>query len=165
LHHSIDSAQQLVRSSLDEARNSIWNMRSQVLENGDLASALQGILKQMVEGSEMKAAFEVTGKARRLVPALESNALRVGQEAITNAAKHAQAKNISVRLDYSEKIFRLTVSDDGRGFDPASPPPSEGGFGLVGMRERAAKLKGELKITSTPGRGTEVSFNLPLVAE
>jgi signal transduction histidine kinase len=165
LHHHIDSAQQLVRSSLEEARNSIWNMRSQVLETGDLVGALQGILKQMADGSELKTAFEVTGKARRLAPVIESNALRVGQEAITNAAKHAQAKNLAVKLQFGEKMFRLVVTDDGLGFDPASPPRSDGGFGLVGMRERAVELKGELNIRSAPGQGTEINLNLPLSGE
>ena len=76
LGQHLDSAQQLVRSSLEEARKSIWNMRSQVLETGDLASALQGILKQMADGSELKTAFEVTGhdgrRALARVPVLEA---------------------------------------------------------------------------------------------
>ncbi len=161
LHH-LDSAQQLVRSSLEEARKSIWNMRSQVLETGDLVSALSGILKQMADGSELKPNFETTGQPRRLSPVIESNLLRVGQEAITNAAKHASAKNLSVRLEFGEKKFRLVVADDGRGFDPASPPPRDGGFGLVGMRERAAELKGDLRVRSSPGNGAEINFTVPL---
>jgi signal transduction histidine kinase len=165
LAQHLDAAQQLVRSSLEEARKSIWNMRSQVLETGDLASALQGILKQMADGSELKTAFEIKGQARRLAPVIESNLLRMGQEAITNAAKHAQAKNLQVRLEFGEKQFCLVVADDGKGFDPASPPPSDGGFGLVGMRERAAELKGELKVRSSPGQGTEIKFAVPLTGD
>ena len=158
----LDSAQQLVRSSLEEARKSIWNMRSQVLETGDLASALSGILKQMADGSDLKTNFEITGPARRLSPVIESNLLRVGQEAITNAAKHASAKNLSVRLEFGEKKFRVVVTDDGRGFDLASPPPRDGGFGLVGLRERAAELKADLQIRSSLGHGTEINFTVPL---
>jgi len=165
LAHHLDAAQQLVRSSLEEARKSIWNMRSQVLETGDLASALQGILKQMADGSELKTEFKIVGRARRLAPVIESNLLRVGQEAITNAAKHAQAKNLEVRLEFGLKQFRLVVADDGRGFDPASPPPSDGGFGLVGMRERAAELKGELRIDSHSGQGAKISFTVPLTGD
>jgi len=86
----------------------------------------------------------------------------VGQEAITNATRHAQARQVRVRLEFGEKQFRLVVADDGRGFDPAAPPPSNGGFGLVGMRERAAELKGELQIRSAPGAGTELSLSVPL---
>lgn len=162
LHQHIDAAQQLVHSSLEEARNSIWNMRSQVLETGDLAGALQGILKQMAGGMEVKTDFEITGRPRRLAPMYESHILRVGQEAITNVTRHANASRISVKMEFGEKQFRLVVTDDGSGFDPANPPRSDGGFGLMGMRERATELKGELNIRSAPGQGSEITFSLPL---
>jgi signal transduction histidine kinase len=165
LHHHLDSAQQLVRGSLEEARNSIWNMRSQVLETGDLVGALKNILTQMADGMEIETSFEITGRPRRLAPVIESNLLRVGQEAITNATKHAQARHIHVKLDFGEKQFRLVVTDDGRGFAPASPSPSDDGFGLMGMRERGAELKGALSIRSAPGQGTEISLSLPLSGE
>jgi signal transduction histidine kinase len=165
LEHHLDVAQQLVRDSLEEARNSIWNMRSQVLETGDLSSALDGILKQMADGTELKPTLEITGRPRRFAPVIENNLLRIGQEAITNAARHAQAKQLNVVLDFGAKQFRLTVRDDGAGFDPAKPPPSSGGLGLVGMRERTSELKGELTIHSEPGQGTEVILTVPLSGE
>lgn len=165
LNHHLDAAQQLVRDSLEEARNSIWNMRSQVLETGDLPSALDGILKQMADGAEFQATLEVTGRPRRFAPVIENNLLRVGQEAITNAARHARAKKLDVTLDFGEKQFRLTVCDDGAGFDPAKPPPTSGGFGLVGMKERAAELKGELTVRSKPDQGTEITLTVPLSGE
>ena len=162
LQQYLDTAQQLVRGSLNEARNSIWNMRSQVLETGDLPGVLNNILKQMTDGTGIKTAFETTGRARRLAPVIENNCLRVGQEAITNAAKHAQAQEIKVRLEYDEKFLRLIVTDDGCGFDPAHPPPSEGGFGLVGIRERAAEIKATLDIHRATAHGTEISLIIPL---
>ena len=165
LHQNLDTAQQLVRSSLEEARNSIWNMRSQVLETGDLAAALKNILQQMADGTETETRFDVAGRPRRLAPMVESNLLRVGQEAITNATKHAQARQIKVKLEFGEKHFRLVVTDDGRGFEPASPSRESGGFGLVGMRERAAELNGELNIRSATGQGAEVNLRLPLSGE
>ena len=165
LQQHLDSAQQLVRHSLQEARNSIWNMRSQVLENGDLASALKDILKQMTDDTEVETHFEVAGKAHRLAPVIESNLLRVGQEAITNATRHASARHVKVRLEFGEKQFRLTVSDDGCGFDPSRPLPGAGGFGLVGMRERAAELKGELNFRSAPGEGSEIILSIPISGE
>jgi signal transduction histidine kinase len=163
--HHLDAAQQLVRDSLEEARNSIWNMRSQVLETGDLVSALKGILKQMADGVELRTHFEVAGRARRFSPVIENNVLRFGQEAITNAVKHAEAKHLNVMLEFGEKHFQLRVWDDGRGFDPSQPPPSTGSFGLMGMKERAAELKGELKIRSGRGEGAEVSLSVPLAGE
>jgi signal transduction histidine kinase len=165
LQHHLDVAQQLVRDSLEEARNSIWNMRSQVLETGDLPGAIDGILKQMADGTELQTAFEITGHPRRFAPVIENNLLRVGQEAITNAARHARAKHLQVTLDFGAKQFRLTVRDDGAGFNPAKPPASTGGLGLVGMRERASELQGELHLRSAPGQGTEIILTVPLSGE
>ena len=165
LNRQLDAAQELVRGSLEEARCSIWNTRSQVLETGDLPTALNNILRQMAEGSELKTEFKVTGRRRRLAPVIENNLLRAGQEAITNATRHAHARRICVALDFGEKQFRLSVKDDGRGFDVTSPPKSDGGFGLVGMRERVKELKGELDIRSAPTNGTEVNLNVPLAGD
>jgi signal transduction histidine kinase len=163
--HHIELAQQMVRDSLEEARNSIWNMRPQVLETGDLVNALKNILKQLSVGIVSDSQFEVVGRERRLPAIIENNVLRLGQEAIANAVNHAQAKQIKVTLEFGEKHFSLSVADDGRGFDPANPPPSEGGFGLVGMKERAKELNGKLKVRSAPNQGTEINFSIPLVGE
>jgi signal transduction histidine kinase len=150
---------------LREARNSIWNMRAHVLETGDLSGALQGILKQMADGTEIASSLDVTGRVRRLPPVVENNVLRAGQEAIANAIKHSGAKQVKVTLEFEEKQFRMRVTDDGRGFDPHQPPPGDGSFGLVGMRERVAELKGELNIRSAPGQGAEILFTIPLPGE
>jgi signal transduction histidine kinase len=165
LQHHLDVSQELVRDSLEEARNSIWNMRSQVLETGDLASALEGILKQMADGSELKTHFEVTGRTRRLAPVMENNILRIGQEAITNAFKHAQAGEVRVTLEFGERHFQLQVQDNGCGFDPQQPAQRNGSFGLVGLQERATELQGELQIRSAAGQGTEVKLRVPLTGE
>jgi signal transduction histidine kinase len=165
LTHHLAAAQELVRGSLAEARNSIWNMRSQVLETGDLPTALENILKQMAEGSELKTEFRVTGRARRLAPIIENNVLRVGQEAITNATKHAHASQITVTLNFLDKQFRLSVADSGRGFDADHASKNNGCFGLIGMRERAKELQGELEVRSTPGNGTEITLTIPLPSE
>ena len=158
-------SQKMVRSSLQEARNSIWNMRSQVLETGDLAAALKNILEHVADKDEVETILQVTGRARRLSPVIENNFLRIGQEAITNAVKHARAKHIKLTLNFGGKQLSLTVVDDGCGFDPANPPPSEGGFGLVGMQERALELKGELKVRTVPNQGTEIHLRVPLSGE
>jgi len=158
----LNISQKLVRDSLEEARNSIWNMRSQILETGNLASALESILSHMLDGTNLKTDVKVTGRERRLAPVIENNLLRVGQEAITNAAKHARAKHIKVTLDFGEKELTLKVVDDGCGFDPANPRSSDGGFGLIGMKERVAELKGKLNIHSSSGLGTEIVLSVPL---
>jgi signal transduction histidine kinase len=161
----LEAAQQMLSDSLDEARNTIWNVRSQVLETGDLAKALGDILKHLTDGTDVEACVRVTGKPRRLAPVIENNLLRVGQEAITNAAKHAAAKKITVELDFGDNRLHLAVQDDGRGFDTSRPPVCRSGFGLVGMRERAAELKGELNILSASNRGTAITLSVPLTEE
>ena len=161
----LNLSQQLVRGSLTEARNSIWNMRSQVLETGDLADALKEILEHMTDGTQIEANLEVTGQKRRLSPVVENNLLRVGQEAITNSAKHARSRRIRVKLEYGECLLTLTVQDDGCGFDTAKPRSGTGGFGLVGMQERAAELKGVWNVHSAPDQGTEIWLQVPLSSE
>ena len=165
MDRQLDVAQALVSENLEAARKSIWNMRSQVLETGDLATALGGILQQLCADTGTETRIAVTGPARRLAPAMENNLLRAGQEAIMNATRHARAKMIELRLEFTETSFCLVVRDDGCGFDPACPPPSAGGFGLMGMRERALHLNGELVVLSVPQGGTEIQLRVPLTGE
>jgi signal transduction histidine kinase len=161
LGRHLDTAQQLVRGSLEEARGSIWNMRSQILENSSLDQALEGILRQLTDGTEIQVRFAVTGHARRLAPAIENNLLRIGQEAIGNAVKHAHAKNISVALDFKSDEAGLTIRDDGNGFDPAHLPLGSH-FGMIGQRERTAQMGGRLEVNSSPGQGTGVEVRIPI---
>jgi signal transduction histidine kinase len=156
----LEVAHRLVRSSLTDARNSIWNMRSQVLENGDLATALEGVLRQLADGTGVETKMKVIGQSRRLPPVTENNLLRIGQEAITNATRHAHAKQIGVTLEFDEKQVRLSVSDNGQGFNTAQPPPGDGRFGLVGMQERAGQLRSQLSVHSAPGQGTRISLSV-----
>jgi len=88
--------------------------------------------------------------------------LRIGQEAISNATKHSGARDINVTLEYLEKQFRLRVTDNGCGFDPNNPPFTDGGFGLIGMRERATELNGQLDVRSSPGHGADITLDAPL---
>ncbi len=157
----LELAHAVTRASLADARNAIFDMRSQVLENGDLPCALEGILHQMTDGTGVRSRMEVLGRARRLPPILENALLRIGQEAITNAEKHAQARQIEVSLEFADKEVRLSVKDDGCGFEADQLPPGNGSFGLVGMRERAQQLQGDLVVNSRPGDGTEVQFTAP----
>lgn len=162
---SVEQAHQLVRDSLAEARNSIWNMRSQVLETKNLPLAISGILQQLTSGTPIQGRFQSTGALRRLPPVTENNLLRIGQEAITNAVTHARASHIDVKLEFLPKEIRLSVADDGHGFDTENPPRSESGFGLRGMRERAAELGGTLLVKSRPGAGTALTLSVPAVPQ
>ena len=94
---------------------------------------------------------------------IEGQLLRVAQEAVTNALKHAEAGRIEVELRFADERITLIVRDDGRGFDADHPPSaSSGHFGLFGMRERAIKLEADLRVTSQPGEGTAIQIDVPL---
>lgn len=151
------AAHQLARAALAEARDSIWNMRSQVLERHDLGEALEGILLQMTDGTGVTPKMQVTGSRRRLPPVVENNLLRIGQEAITNASKHARPTRIDVTLSFDRRHVRLAVEDDGVGFVVGSQPRGDRrSFGLVGIKERAELLGGTVVIDSAPGRGARL---------
>jgi signal transduction histidine kinase len=89
--------------------------------------------------------------------------LRICQEAVTNAVKHAGARSIEIELNFEERRVRLRVKDDGCGFDPrALGAEREAGFGLVSMQERAEHLGGEFSIAASPGRGVEITVIVPI---
>lgn len=152
------AALRLARAALSEARDSIWNMRSQVLEKRDLAEAIEGILTQMTDGTGVTPQMRVEGSRRRLPPVVENNLLRVGQEAITNASKHAKPTKIEVSLLFERRTVRLTVDDDGQGFVVGETPSGDRrSFGLVGIKERVDLLGGTFDLKSAPGHGTRVT--------
>jgi signal transduction histidine kinase len=132
------------------------------LEVGDLPGALAQMAHDAANGMPVKIETAVHGTPAPLPGAMENHLLRIGQEAMTNALKHADAKSIRFDLRYEPDAVELTVADDGRGFDGANQPPGEAGhFGLLGMRERANKLGGTFNLTSQPGRGTTVVVRAP----
>ena len=157
----LDQARQLVRSSLDEARRSVWALRSQALENSDLPSALSAAVKQLLADTSIQSQVEVTGTYRALNQTIEDNLLRIGQEAITNAIKHARAQHLRIELNYVRDRVKLRVQDDGCGFDRSQQSPN-GHFGLVGMRERVTQMGGQLIVNSRPNAGTEIIVEVPL---
>ena len=94
---------------------------------------------------------------------MEQHLLRIAQEAVTNALKHAGASRIGVKLHLEARQIHLRISDNGCGFDRQDVFSSSAGhFGVLGMRERAERLGGELRLTSNPGEGTEVEVTVPL---
>ena len=100
----------------------------------------------------------MTGTARRLPTGTEVVLLRVCQEALANVRKHAAAREVAVRLCYADDVVRLTVADDGAGFDPEL---ITSGYGLRGMRDRVAQVGGTIQVTSAPGAGTQVCAEVP----
>jgi ligand-binding sensor domain-containing protein/signal transduction histidine kinase len=157
----LDRARILVRNSMAEARRYVWDLRSQDLENKDLPTALNDTARRLTRDREVQAAVQVTGTFRALPPVIENNLLRIAQEAINNSVKHAEARRIMIDLHFDPDALQLRVRDDGRGFDPQAQN-GDGHFGLIGMRERAQEIGGELQIRSEAASGTEVIVNVPL---
>ncbi len=115
--------------------------------------------------SKIRVNSKVSGTYRPLAPKTEAELLRIAQEAVTNAVRHAKASHIAIELRFSARALEMMVQDDGCGFDGqphAQSSGPEGHFGLTGMRERVAEIGGTLEIDSAPGRGTRVTANVPL---
>lgn len=155
----VETARALVRDSLREARRTIWNLRPLALGEADLASALKGYAADLTRDGKVSCGQEIEGRPRPLPVEHENALLRIGQESLTNAIRHAKARRIAVRLRFGDGWVTLVVRDDGAGFDVSDRFGK--GFGLSGMRERVVALGGSLSIDSKPGEGTEVSATLP----
>ena len=164
LRRHLSLARELVRSSLDEARRSVWNLRSQALEESALGDALSRLGQQLTEGGKVIFELRVDGTPRTLPAEVENNLLRIGQEAITNAARHAGATRIDLELAFLADDVRLVVRDNGKGFDATRVRPSaQGGFGLSGIRERADAMHATFAVTPETAGGTRLELSVPHV--
>jgi signal transduction histidine kinase len=156
----LDRARRLVRASLADARRAVWDLRPEILQRVDLASALEDVIDTLTVRSRIDARVEVEGAARGLAGSVERQLLCIGREAVTNAVKHADPRRIRLRLAFRDAAIELDVEDDGCGFDPFEVSAGAG-FGLLSMRERAHELGADLLLESAPGRGTRVRVELP----
>jgi two-component system NarL family sensor kinase len=150
----LNLVKELARTGLTEARRSVTALRPQLLEEGNLQTALRRLVTQMRAATNTELYFKIKGTAYSLPTEVESNLFRMGQEALTNAIKHANANEIRVELIYGAAYCRLRVKDNGRGFGVGSIP--NGRFGLLGMSERAERIGAQLAIESQPEQGTEI---------
>jgi signal transduction histidine kinase len=161
--HYLEMARNMVRFSRSEVRHSLWNLESELLSKGDLGAALTEIARQMSATNRVQVAIQVLGVPMQLPPATEHHLLRICQEALNNAFKHAEAKNIRITLNYTDKSVQLSVADDGCGFAPNAVLTSTAGhFGLRNLRSRARKIKGRLEVISQPSQGTRVEVSVPI---
>ena len=151
----LETVDELARTGLAEARRSVAALRPKLLEEGDLCSALKHLTTQMKSSANTHLTCEVIGAVYPLSPDVENHLLRIGQEALTNAIKYAQATEIQVELVYEETQCLLRVKDNGQGFEVDKIAPGKG-FGLLGMSERVEHIGGELIIQSQPNQGTQV---------
>jgi signal transduction histidine kinase len=164
--------QELARSAIAEMRSLVFELRAPELDSDGFVPTLRKhveILRRVhrtdvrleVVGDRSGAACDGSASDPGLDPVLERELLRVAQEALSNALRHARARSVRVRLELRRVAVRLVVSDDGIGFDPGDRHVRATHLGLTSMRERARDLGGSLEIVSSPGNGTEVRLEVP----
>ena len=156
----IGQARDLARSSLEQARRSLRALRPEILEETDLAGSLERVAGAMTEGTRVEARVTVHGDRSRLPVEIEENLLRIGQEALSNAVRHAKPAQVLVELHYEPGRVRLRIVDDGQGF-AALDRGRASGLGVAIMKGRAASIGGLLNIRSKPGNGTQVEAAVP----
>jgi ligand-binding sensor domain-containing protein/signal transduction histidine kinase len=150
-----------VEDAIREARHSIWDLRSPVMESRTFPEALREMGQRVIDGRPITLDMLVTGTPQRCSTSAEEQLLLICQEAVTNAVQHGQPTHVGVDLEYSGEAVRVRVRDDGCGFDPAAVDAADGHYGVISMKERAAQVRGRLTIASTPGQGTQVEAVVP----
>jgi signal transduction histidine kinase/ligand-binding sensor domain-containing protein len=157
----MDSAMDLAETVLCEGRDRVWNLRS-AQASGGLAEALSLAAARLISEPAV-AHVQETGQVRPLTAIVREEACRIGEEAIANAIRHADATLIEIDIEYGSHQLRMSIIDNGPGVEPEILRAGEraGHFGLVGMRERAKQIKGELTIVNRPGAGAQVSLLVP----
>jgi signal transduction histidine kinase len=151
--------------ALREMRSLIYDLRPVSLEDLGLVSALRREVKRLRRTCSPELVLQEIGSCSLPVN-VEQDLFRIGQEALRNAVKHAHARQIVVAVIMGPESVELCVKDDGRGFDPGALMADSGrSFGLIGLRERAKRIKGNLEIVSQPGAGTQVRVRVPALAE
>jgi PAS domain S-box-containing protein len=151
-------AADLARESLKEARRSVRALRPLALENKDLGEAIDNLMRKMTAGTTLRGKFSVHGRPRPLAADWEENFLRIGQEVLTNALRHARATEFHAKLAFRADEVSLELRDNGCGFDPEI---NHDGFGLIGIEERVGRMGGRLRIESAANKGTAVLITVP----
>jgi signal transduction histidine kinase len=146
-----------VQEHIRDARQVIWNLRAPILDENDLVARLQRVGDQAVAGTHIAFTLRIAGRPKACSDDVREQLLRIGQEAILNAVRHAQAAQITMQLEYADDEISLRVSDDGRGFTFDELALEVGRhYGLLSMRERAEMSGGRFRIVSRAGEGTMI---------
>jgi signal transduction histidine kinase len=155
---AVADARGSARRALEDVRASVAALRTPVVLTTALAELVAGAGDDLLDVT-----LRVEGTERTLDQATGTALYRAAQEAVTNARRHGEAGHVSVTLAFDPAAVRLVVRDDGRGFRPADPAHGSG-FGLLGLRERAALVGGAVAVDSAPGAGTTVVLTVPAAA-
>jgi signal transduction histidine kinase/ligand-binding sensor domain-containing protein len=144
-----------------DARQTIADMRAGTSERGDLIAALEQVGAHATARTPVRFRLRVSGAPFRVAHRVEAELMRIAQEAVTNAVRHARPSELTMELHYAPGTIALRVADDGTGFE-ARAQAEAGHFGLLTMRERAEHIGGRLQLTSAAGAGTQIEAVIPV---
>lgn len=156
---------QQVRSGLEEVRKIIFNLRPMALDDLGLIPTLRKFVQDFEDKTKIHTTFELHGRECRLPSGMEVAIYRLVQEAFSNVYKHANASHVSLEVTFQAKMVKITIQDNGDGFDVGvvEAKMSKGvNFGMIGMQERVELLEGRLDIDSQKGEGTRISLLIPI---
>jgi signal transduction histidine kinase len=155
----------LTHQTLDGVHELLFDLRPSMLDHLGLMPAIRWFAKSRLEPQGVRVSIKEDNRSWRLIPEAEIALFRVVQEAVTNIARHAGARNVQICCDLDSGQAQIRISDDGIGFDPThmSLSPEIGhGLGLLGMSERLELVGADFEISSTPGEGTCIDIRIPL---
>jgi signal transduction histidine kinase/ligand-binding sensor domain-containing protein len=154
-----------IEEHIREARQAIWDLRSPKLQQSDLPTALAEAGDRAVANLPIEFSLAIAGVVGHASPRVTEQLLRIGQEAMLNAVRHARPTSIRVEIRYQDSLVQLNIADNGAGFEPGGVRGSgDGHYGLASMKERAQQIGGTFSIDSVPGGGTEIRVTAPLPA-
>jgi signal transduction histidine kinase len=158
----LDRILDLMMQGIDEGRKTLQGLRSSDSRALDLVLALSGVRQELAVQPDVDFRVTVTGRQQPLLPPIQHEIYRIGREALINAFRHSGAKRVELKLQYSDSELCMRIRDDGCGIDPEVLKKGRDlHWGLGGMRERATRIGGLLKILSSPTAGTEVQLSIP----
>jgi PAS domain S-box-containing protein len=158
----LDRVLQIMNQGIEEGRLAIKGLRSADSHPTDLVLALSRVQQELAVQSDIDFRVTVAGRQKPLQEPIQNEIYRIGREALVNAFRHSRAKRVEFELEYAEDDLRMSIRDDGCGIAPqVLQAGRDGHWGLTGMRERAARIGGLLKISSSATAGTEVSLSIP----
>ncbi len=160
-----DLIYELLNRSCDDLRRSLWALRTGILDGRSFDEALGELAARTGQNENIICSCQLETDGTHVPEFQASYLLLITQECVHNALKHARPKTIAITGKITRQEIRLTVTDDGQGFDPAhAPGPKEGHFGLTGMKERLKAMSGTLIVRSATGQGTQIELSIPLTS-